>query len=302
MEIRQLEHFLAVAEHRNFTRAAERLHTVQSAVSASVKTLEQELRVALFARNSRSVSLTAEGAALIPAARKVLAALDEAEDVAASFHGAVRGSVAVGMLLARDVVDIPGALAEFHARHPGVTISARTSPTGGAGLIEGVLDESLDLSLVVLPLPPNPNVVTEPLRSGGLSIAAAEGHPLADGRVKAPAELDGSDFVMLPRGFSTRRVFEEWLIGHGIEPRVSVEVGDQAVVAEYVRAGLGLGVLADHEIEATDGVTALRVPEFRGRWEAAIATKRGRHHSAAATAMIELLRARAVAWTGATPA
>src|SRR5436190_63731 len=74
MDLRQLEVFVAVAEESSFSRAADRLHVVQSAVSATIRNLEREWGVGLFHRTTHSVGLSAEGRALLPEARAALAA------------------------------------------------------------------------------------------------------------------------------------------------------------------------------------------------------------------------------------
>ena len=120
MELRHLEYFVAVAEEQNFTRAAARLHIVQSAVSAAVKTLERELDARLLDRNSKRVLLTDEGRALLPRARSVLDAARDAADAVAEVRGALRGTLRMGTLTSIRLIDLPGLLGEFHRRHPGV--------------------------------------------------------------------------------------------------------------------------------------------------------------------------------------
>lgn len=87
MELRHLEYFLAVAEELNFTRAARRLHVVQSGVSAAVRALEHELGAPLFERTSKQVALTAAGEALLPEARATLAAAQAARDAVGQVAG-----------------------------------------------------------------------------------------------------------------------------------------------------------------------------------------------------------------------
>ena len=98
VELRQLEYFVAVAEEQNFTRAAARLHVVQSAVSAAVKTLERELGASLLDRNSKRVRLTDAGAALLPRARIALDAARDARDAVAEVHGGLRGTLRIGTM------------------------------------------------------------------------------------------------------------------------------------------------------------------------------------------------------------
>src|SRR6202044_2157183 len=101
MELRQLRMFVAVAEEGGFSRAADRLHLVQSAVSAGIRGLERELGTALFDRDTRHVELSDAGHALLPEARRVLSAVALASDSVAQVGGGLRGSVTLGTMQAQ---------------------------------------------------------------------------------------------------------------------------------------------------------------------------------------------------------
>ena len=100
LELRQLRHFVAVAEELSFTRAARKIPLAQSALSASVRSLERTLHTELFKRTGHSVVLTESGEVLLAEARKVLRALDEAQDAVADVEGGIRGTVRLGILQA----------------------------------------------------------------------------------------------------------------------------------------------------------------------------------------------------------
>ncbi len=289
MEVRQLEQFLAVAEERSFTRAAERLHLVQSAVSSSIKALEKELGTPLFVRTSRSVTLTAEGAGLVPAARRAVAALDDARDVVAGFRGTVRGSVSLGLLAAPDFLDMPRMLRVFRDTHQEASVSARTSPNGAAGLIAGLLDETLDVSLVVLPLPAHPDIEFQELVGSDYVFAAARDHPLASRDSIGPQELASADVVTMLRGFSLRGVLDEQFARWGVRPEVRIEVSDVMTMARCLAAGLGVGLVPDYVVGATPELVRLAVDTTETRWAAALASKRGRRRSSAASAFVDLM-------------
>src|SRR5512142_1189651 len=122
MELRQLAVFVAVAEEGSFTRAADRLHVVQSAVSAGVRNLERELGTRLFDRSTHKVALSDAGRALLPEARATLAAAAAARDAIDAVTGAVSGTVHLGTMQAQGMraIDVAGVLAEFHSQHPRV--------------------------------------------------------------------------------------------------------------------------------------------------------------------------------------
>src|SRR6478672_3240069 len=96
MDLRQLEHFVAVAEEKHFTRASERLFISQSGLSASIRALEKELDAELFDRNTRRVALTDAGLALLEESRRTLASVVAARDAVAAVQGLRRGRLRVG--------------------------------------------------------------------------------------------------------------------------------------------------------------------------------------------------------------
>jgi DNA-binding transcriptional LysR family regulator len=147
VQLRQLDHFVAAAEERHFTRAAQRLHIVQSGLSASIRALARELGAALFVRTTRRVTLTPAGHALLPQARRTLAAARAATDAVAAVQGLLRGTLAVGtMQILPPTVDLVAVLGRFHAAHPGVELHLRHAGTGT--LLEQVAAGTLDLALV----------------------------------------------------------------------------------------------------------------------------------------------------------
>src|SRR4029453_6241939 len=117
MELRQLEYFVAVAEEANFTRAAERIHVAQPAVSAQIQRLEREVGQPLLDRSRRAVRLTAAGEAVLPYARAALAAVADIHVAVEELTQLVRGSVTIGTVTSHSV-DVPSLLADFQAANP----------------------------------------------------------------------------------------------------------------------------------------------------------------------------------------
>jgi DNA-binding transcriptional LysR family regulator len=125
MELRQLEAFVAVAEERNFTRAATRLHVVQSGLSATIRSLERELHAQLFRRTTRQVELTPAGAALVSEARRTLASARAAAEAVSAVEGLQRGAVTVGIMQASTIFDLPGLLARYRQTYPRIELRLR---------------------------------------------------------------------------------------------------------------------------------------------------------------------------------
>src|SRR5689334_23577037 len=149
VDLQQMRYVVAVAETRNFTRAAERCCVVQSSLSHRIAGLERELGVKLFARSSRRVELTPAGVAFVAGARECLAAADRAAADAAAATGVVRGRLAVGVIVTTAAVDVPELLQRYRARHPDVRVALRSGRSDE--LAAAVRDGDLDIAFLGVP-------------------------------------------------------------------------------------------------------------------------------------------------------
>src|ERR1700733_9156643 len=205
MELRQLATFVAVAEEGSFTRAADRLHVVQSAVSAGVRKLEKELDAMLFDRSTHSVKLTDAGRVLLPEARATLAAAQAAKDAVDEARRGLRGTVVLGTMQAQGMraVDLAGVLTAFRAEHPGGEVKLRHAG-GSIAMVTEVLEGRLDLAFVGLPGDAPPGIELIPITSEPIMLAAPADHPLAKRRSVGLAALTEQPLVDLPAGWGTR--------------------------------------------------------------------------------------------------
>jgi DNA-binding transcriptional LysR family regulator len=289
VDLRQLEYFVAVAEEGNFTRAAARVHVVQSAVSAAIKTLERELGATLLDRNSQRVLLTDAGAALLPKAQAVLDAAVEARNAVAQVKGGLTGVVRIGTLTAMTVIDLPGLLGEFHRRHPGVLVRTRAATSGSQGLVELILDRRLDLAFVSLPGEVPDGIVLDELARSVMSLVVPGDHPLA-GRTEVPiADLAGLDFIDSPVGYGNRAVADRAFAAAAVPRRVTLEMSDIFTGVDYVRNGLGIALLPKHVLGDVDGVSTLRVTGADLCWPIGLARPADRALSAASRALISVV-------------
>ncbi|HWO64640.1 MAG TPA: LysR family transcriptional regulator [Umezawaea sp.] len=292
MELRHLEHFLAVADTGSFTRAAARLHVVQSGVSATVRALERELGSELFDRSGRHVTLTAAGKAFQPRAQDTLDAARAAKDAVHRVQGALHGTVTVGTLTAIDVVDLPGLLAELHAEHPGVTVRLRAAMAGSAGLAQHLREGGLDVAFLALPGPRPSDLDTRLLATAELAVYVPGSHPLAGEHRATLARLAEFPFVDTPVGFGSRTVVDLAFAAAGVEREVTVEVANVATAVDFVRAGLGIAFLADRLVPDSSGLHVVQVADANLCWRLTVATAAARHPSAATRAFLDLLHER----------
>jgi DNA-binding transcriptional LysR family regulator len=243
MELRQLTHFVAVAEEHHFTRAARRLHIVQSGLSASIRALERELGAPLFTRSTRRVELTEAGRVLLTEARRVLAAAEAARDAVAAVQGLLRGRLRIGIMQSMSGLRLAQVLADFHAAHPGVEIEL--TQAASATLAERVRDARLDLAFVSLPRAPD-GLSLAPLVDVAMELACPADHRLARTTPRtgvALAELTGEDFVDLPAGWGGRMLIDAAFAAAGLPRRVRFEVGDVTTLLDLVAQRLGLAIL-----------------------------------------------------------
>ncbi|NUP77229.1 MAG: LysR family transcriptional regulator, partial [Nonomuraea sp.] len=221
MELRQLEYFVTVAEERNFTRAAERVHISQSGVSAQIRRLERELGADLFDRSARAVTLTVAGKAALEHARAALAAAEAVGQAVGEVTGLIRGGLTVGMVLGCTVTPLFDALAAFHEAHPGVEISLQEDNSDR--LIEGVRDGGLDLALVGTANATPEGLEALTIVSERLVAAVPPGHPLAGRRRITLRDLGEHAVVCMPQGTGLRAVFDEACAARGLRPTVALQ-------------------------------------------------------------------------------
>ena len=258
MELRQLEVFVAVAEERSFTSAADRLHVVQSAVSASIRALEGELGASLLERTTRRVALSDAGAALLPEARAVLAAAGLARDAVEQTKGGLRGAVALGIMQAwaYPALSVPRIVAEFQRDHPLVELTVRH--VGGSGVLaEAVRDGALDLGFLSLP-GSSPGLELTELTSEPMRFACTTGHRLAGAERVSLAEIAGETFADGPPSWGTRLAADRAFERAGIERSVRFEVNEMTTIIEFVRAGVGVALL--HPSIVADRPEIITVP------------------------------------------
>lgn len=266
MELRQLEYFVAVADQRSFTRAAELLHVAQPGVSAQLRQLEREIGQELLDRSGRRVRLTAAGAAVLPYARAALSAAGGVREVADELSELQRGQAAFGMVTGCGGIGVPDLLAAFHAAHPAIEISLREDASDR--LASGVRDGSLDVALIGRSGPPASRLERQVVIDDGIVAAVDPAHPLAGRGSITLAALTEQPLISLPRGTGLRSALDDACAAHGLRPRIAFEAGDPKILAELARRGLGVAILPASTAQS-DSLHALQIvrPRLRGRIE-----------------------------------
>ncbi|MXM64413.1 LysR family transcriptional regulator [Streptomyces sp. HUCO-GS316] len=245
MQFQQLQYFVAVAETRHFTRAAEQVHVAQPSLSQQIKALERELGADLFLRARGNITLTDAGAALLPLARRILADADTARYEVQELVQLRSGRVRLGATPSLCTGLLPDVLRAFHDRYPGIRLLIEEG--GSHDLVRELARGALDLALVVLPLPtPSPALTTIELLREDLVVVSSPEAPAPGGpgrrTVRIP-DLKGERLVMFRHGYDLRELTVAACRAEGFEPDFAVEGGEMDAVLGFVRAGLGLAVV-----------------------------------------------------------
>ncbi|MFD1311599.1 LysR family transcriptional regulator [Streptomyces kaempferi] len=244
MELRHLQHFVAVAEDQHFTRAAERLMVSQSGLSSSIRALERELQAPLFVRTTRRVTLTEAGRALLGEAERVLAQVRAAHDAVAAVQGLLRGTLSLGTEQCIAGVRVAKLLTAFRRRHPDVEIRLRQA--GSGALAEEVAAGRLDLAFAVKTQPDSDQLRSVPLTSEPMTVLCHPTHHLATSAVVTPEELGGEAFVDFHPDWGPRRITDAAFAAAGVRRTVTLEVSDVHSLLELVDEGLGIAVVPRH--------------------------------------------------------
>ncbi|GAA1602048.1 LysR family transcriptional regulator [Kribbella hippodromi] len=288
MDSRQLEYFVAVAEELSFTRAAQRLFTVQSTVSAAIRSLENDLKTTLFDRSTRRVVLSAAGQALLPEAKAALEALDRARAAVEEASSGLRGNVRIGTLARLSLVDLADLLGAFHRKYPLVEVQVATSPTGSSGLADDLRHGRLDVALLGLARPELSGLDVRDIATVPFVALVPAAHRLAGRDGVRLEDLADERFVDMPPGFGNRKQVDQAFDAIGRPRRIQVEIPELTTVPEYVRAGLGVAVLPDVQLDAEPGVHKLRITDVTLTWTLSVVTA-DRRPSRAVAALLDLI-------------
>jgi DNA-binding transcriptional LysR family regulator len=286
---RQLRAFVALAELKNFTRAAEQTHLSQSAFSTLIRTLENAVSVRLFDRDTRKVELTAEGRLFLEGASRLLHDFRAAMEDLGEHAARRRGRVAVAVLPSLAAGWLPGVLASFRASHPGIELDVADALSEDC--VERVRSGRADFALAAIRASA-PELRTDRFCSDRFHLVCRRDHPLAKRRKLTLADLAGEPFVHLARTSSVRQHIESAV--RPAQMNRVMELEQLSTVAGMVRAGLGITVVPAltlfHFTDAALVTKPLHAPGLKR--DIFVIRPRDRSLSVAARALFELVMAR----------
>jgi DNA-binding transcriptional LysR family regulator len=243
MQLHQLAYFVAVAEHRHFTRAAEEVRVAQPSLSQQIRTLEHDLGAALFHRIRGNVTLTEAGETLLPIARRILAETESARRAIRELDELDRGRVRLGAPPSLCTGLLPPMLSAFRRRYPGIQLELHES--GSGDLRQRLSEGALDLALLAgARSPGDPRLSATPLLLEELVVISPADTPVERAGERLHVhELADVPLVMFRRGYDVREATVNACRAAGFEPSFAIEGGEMDAVLELVRAGVGAAVV-----------------------------------------------------------
>lgn len=260
MELSDLHVFRTVVSSGGVTRAADRLHRVQSNVTTRVRKLEEDLGVELFVREGRRLQLSPAGNVLLGYADRLLALAGEARE--ALHESGPRGVLRLGSMESTAAARLPRPLAWLAKRHPALTVELRTGAP--CVLIPRVINGDLDAALVAEPVD-DARLATQVAWVEDYVIVAGPGHP----PIRTPKDVQGRTLLVFEHGCPHRMRLEAWFAEHNVQVERVIEMGSYHAILGCAVAGMGVALLPKIVLDTFTERRRLSLHSMTGRYKSA---------------------------------
>ncbi len=249
MNIRQLRYISAVARHGlNISATAESLYTSQPGVSKQIRQLEDELGVQIFERNGRQLTrVTPAGKAIIELADRALIEVDTIREAALEFSDPSRGRLSIAASHTQARYALPSVIKRFVTKYPRVAIQLHQGTP--LQIAELAMEGKVDLAIATEALEHFEDLIMLPCYRWHRAVVVPKGHPLCEVKpltLKALAEHPLATYVF---GFTGRSQLDSAFKKQGLEPKLAFAATDADIIKTYVRAGIGVGIVARMAID-----------------------------------------------------
>ena len=262
MELYTMRYVLAVAEHENFSLAAQACHVGQPALSQQVARLEKELGVALFSRNSRGAALTEAGREFVRRAGEIVQRADALQAEMSLYAGVRKGTLNLGIITSLQCIDFGGLLSAFCGSYPDVSVNIVQD--GTHRLLELLVDRKIDAAFLNRPMSGVPaGLEFVKLGEDVYSLAVPTLHPLAGRERVSLKELSGEHFIFHQTGQVASELCLAACREAGFEPNIVCRSASPTTGLSMVQGGLGVALLPSEEfgIRPLRGVAELKLTE-----------------------------------------
>jgi DNA-binding transcriptional LysR family regulator len=288
MEVRDLQVFISVAKHLNYTRAGEEVHLSQPSVSVRIKQLESQLGVKLFEQLGKKVALTEAGQLLVPYANRVIRAVEDARHAIEELQGLDRGSLRIGASTTPGMYVIPGTIARFKELHPRIDVHLGIRDT--REIEDGVIRHEFDFGFVGGHLVGD-EVDVLPWLTDELVLIVPPRHRLASKKIVKRDDLVKERFIGRESGSATRATVADRLKEWEIQLETVMEMENPESVKKAVQSSLGIAFISKFAVETelkAKALAAIRIPKLAISRELKIVYRKDKHLSRAARAFIEI--------------
>ena len=242
MELKQLEYFLAVNRHRNFTKAAQQLFVTQPTITIAIKKLEKELGTDLFHRDSGAIRLSIAGEMLLPRAEQILKNVQSAIDDLGNIGIDKKKELHLGIPPMSCSIMYPIVLTDYREAFPDVEI--HITDLCNQEIIHMILEEELELAFAVLPDQMEECMEAIPLTEGMISALISTRHPLAEHETLSIEQLVNENIIMYKHGtsYTEERIVEEFL-KLSIEPKITYFFENTSTIFDLVEQNYGISFM-----------------------------------------------------------
>ncbi len=293
MTLDQLRTFRAAAQLQSFTRAAEKLHLTQPAVSAQIVALEKEFRVKLFDRIGKTVALTEAGQIMLTGAEEILGHVQALQQAFEDLEGLGRGKIRLGASIVVGIYLLPEILGRFKKKYPPIDLTLEIDYA--RHIVEQVLANRLDLGIIGEGAPMiDDRLIVKPFAQDELVVITPKEHAWAKRKMITPAELAKQPFIVPAIGSATLESGIRFLETKGIKLNVTMELGNVEGIKKAVEVGLGISIVSRcaimKEVE-TNRLKALQLSGVPLQRYLSLVWRKGKHFSKATSAFIDFFTA-----------
>ncbi|QEQ95509.1 LysR family transcriptional regulator [Neptunomonas concharum] len=287
MNLKQLRYFHEISQQQSFSKAAERLHIAQPAISMAMSKLESELGLRLFHRNERKIRLTDEGKRLLPHAETLLKNLKDAETEMSELKGLQRGAVRIGIPSMLGSYYFPPILMAFKHQYPLLNLEVIE---GGTGQLQQMVERGeLDLGVIVSEFVPE-NLHTELFLREQMLVTVAKDHHFAAQHAIPYDAFFAEELVMFKEGYFHRKIVDRIATSIGAKPNIAFETNLIPLIKSIVKQGFGISTLLGMVVE--DDADLISIPFTEPVWlDLSIAWAKDRYLSHANQTFVDFMLA-----------
>ncbi|RQR58824.1 transcriptional regulator CynR [Burkholderia sp. Bp9126] len=282
---RHIKYFLAVAEHRSFTRAAAALYVSQPALSQQIKQLEESLGAQLFDRTGRATRLTDAGEVYFRYAQRALQGLEEGRRAIHDVGDLSRGSLRIAVTPTFTAYFIGPLVEAFHGRYPGITLTVREMSQ--ERMEELLVDDALDIGIAFDEIR-SPDIDAQRLLVETFALVVGRHHRLAKRRSVRVSALNDESLILLSSEFATREHVDRYCRQNDLRPQVRMEANSISAVIEVIQRTQLSTLLPATIARGRDDLVAVALDPLLLQRTAVVMQRKGGYRAAAARAFIEV--------------